>query len=163
MNGGTSQNERTTASPKNVPFMVDERSVLDMVLFTLQYAKKIKYFNLQNIPNGNWTPFFLNDPVFVVALVADAETQRFSVLNDSLQYRLSESTGGQKVKLEEEIAENILELASYLYKWLDLFEDAGYSGPLLNEIRDILNYLQSDIGSVLPFQKKFHPATFRIW
>lgn len=163
MKGGTSQNERTTASPKNVPFLVDERSILDMVLFTLQYSKKIKYFNLQNIPNGTWTPFFLNDPVFIVALIADAETQRFKVLNDSLQYKLSESTEDRKSELEEEIAENILELASYLYKWLNLFEDAGYSGPLLNEIRDILNYLKTEIVSVLPFQKKFHPANFRIW
>src|SRR5690606_30106296 len=124
--------------------------------------KRIKYFDFQNIPNGTWTPFFLNDPVFVVALIADAETQRFKVLNDSLQYRLGEAADDQKVKLEEEIAENILGLASYLYKWLNLFEDAGYSGPLLNEIRDILTYLQADIASVLSFHKKTDPSSFRI-
>ncbi|ERM81208.1 hypothetical protein P872_20190 [Rhodonellum psychrophilum GCM71 = DSM 17998] len=160
MNKGISQNGRLPKALESSYFSVDEHTILDMVQFTLKFSESIHYFSFDNKPSANWKPFFLNDPVFVIGLIAGAEIQHFKSTIDSIQYKLDQGNGYQKKELEEEVCTHILSLAAHIVRWSDLLEESNFSGPLLQEINNILKFLEGEIVAVLPLQKKFSAGFF---
>lgn len=163
MRNGTNQLNRFSPALKKDFFQVDERSVRNMIQFTLQYAEKIKYFNFQNKPTNNWKPFFLNDPLFLFALIAGTEIYSYKSNNDTLLYKLKETNSIQKNGIENQLSENILNLANKVWVWRSLLESTNYRGALLKEIKNIQNYLKGEIPLVLGFQKKYKPSDFDIF
>lgn len=93
INKGVSQDERLPQAllPGNIP--IDDRSTVDLVAFLGEYASLLNYYSTdaqgQLVKDGDWS-FFVNDPVFRLAEIANASQQQnreildliFSVLQD---------------------------------------------------------------------------------
>jgi hypothetical protein len=52
-------------------FKIDERSLSDLLLFALRYSRTLQYYNLENVPDGDWQPFILNDVSTFIAKLGD--------------------------------------------------------------------------------------------
>lgn len=50
--------------------LVDARTEQDWLFFLGEFAALINFYDQDNTVNGNWTPFLLKDPVFLVAAIA---------------------------------------------------------------------------------------------
>ena len=57
-NDGTNQLQRMVPSLEPAYAKVDERTMADFLKYAYQLAKEIRFYNLQNLPEGDWTPFF---------------------------------------------------------------------------------------------------------
>ncbi|MEO9871522.1 baseplate J/gp47 family protein [Ekhidna sp.] len=55
---GTSQGARSSRSLTPSSFLVDDRSVDDLMEYVEKYADVIQYYDQQNRPNGSWRSFF---------------------------------------------------------------------------------------------------------
>ena len=58
---GTSQADRQLAALDPAYVAVDERSLKDLLAFAQQYAKELRYFNLDNQALGDWSAFLSPD------------------------------------------------------------------------------------------------------
>ncbi|MEM9685722.1 MAG: baseplate J/gp47 family protein [Bacteroidota bacterium] len=59
---GTTQRERLSDTLLPEYILVDERSREDLMHFIAEYAKNLRYFNLQNEEEGTWETFFSENP-----------------------------------------------------------------------------------------------------
>lgn len=64
-----SQAGRFPAALHDAYFRVDERSTGDFIHFASKYAAFITYYNSQNRPDGDWTPFFEKDPAVILYII----------------------------------------------------------------------------------------------
>jgi hypothetical protein len=159
MKNGINQSGRQLAALDPSYVVLDERSLLEMVQFTLNYAEAVSYHNFQNKPVGNWKHFLLNDPVFIVGLIAATSLDSYKLRQEELEVGLKESDGSS-AKNKEELAQNLLALIQNLIYWENLFQSCRYTGPLFKEILNGIKYLEPMILLVLPLQKKFSTADF---
>lgn len=153
MNQGVSQNGRFQKALEGNYFSVDERSMLDLLQFTIQYAEKVRYFDFNDKTSNTWKPFFMNDPLFIIALISGTDLQPFKKTHDSLMVQLIETDESQKIEIEKKLAFNILKLARYLITWQKLFVEAKYEGSILKEIKNSIGYVRSDLGKILSIHK----------
>src|SRR5690348_6740512 len=79
---GTSQDGRLSSAlePSHAP--VNEHGVKDGIVFAQGYAALLKYFNGQNLEDGDWTPFFGTDVSvpLAVAAIEDVESYKSNTL-----------------------------------------------------------------------------------
>ena len=162
MNQGVSQNGRFQKALEGNYFSVDERSMLDLLQFTIQYAEKVRYFDFNNQTSNTWNPFIMNDPLFVIAKIAGTDLNNFKTKHDPLLYKLNESNGIQKTNLKRQVATNILELAKHFKIWEDWLLHSNFSGPLLQEIQNSLNYLSDRLHKIIKKQENITPEDLGI-
>lgn len=159
MNNGINQSGRMPKS-LNPDFVVhDERTLLDLVQFTLSYAESVYYFSLEKKPVGTWRSFLLNDPVFIVGLIASTSLNPYKLRQE--EYELKGGANFEKSsKIRAKMAENQLAMIQNLFLWEGFFQDCNYSGPVTKEIKNGINSLESIIHSLLPAQKLYLPSDF---
>lgn len=159
MKNGINQSGRPLL-PLDPSFVVpDERSVLDLVQFTLNYSQSVSYHDFQNKPLGTWKPFLLKDPVFIAGLIASTTLDSHKLRQDDLASR-AESKGKSGREIQEAMAVNLLSMIRHLMVWEELFNDCNYSGPLAKEIMNSRKFLEPIIRDVLPFQKRYRTFDF---
>ncbi|WP_289659393.1 hypothetical protein [Flavobacterium panacagri] len=52
------------------PYLIDSRTEQDWLYFLTEFSKLINFYNDNNIIEGNWNPFLLKDPVFLMASIS---------------------------------------------------------------------------------------------
>ena len=57
-NDGTNQLQRMLPTLEPAYAQTDERTLVDFLKYAYQLAKEIRYYTIQNQPEGDWTPFF---------------------------------------------------------------------------------------------------------
>ncbi len=67
---GTSRRQRTLAALAPTSVMVDERSLEDFLVFALDFSRQVRYYDLQNHPDGNWEDFWACDPTIAIAVIS---------------------------------------------------------------------------------------------
>lgn len=72
---GTTQQQRQQEAllPENT--LIDERSLFDMLRYLHKYAPLLRYYNLSNIPVGDWVDFIENNPTCSLALFSAIDLQ----------------------------------------------------------------------------------------
>jgi len=159
MKNGINQSGRLLASLDPTFVRPDERSLLDLVQFTLNYSEAVSYYNFQNKPIGTWKPFLLNDPVFIVGLIASTSLEAYKLRHDELAASANENRAKDK-KLMEQMGENLLSMIKNLIYWQDLFQGCNYSGPILKEIMNGIRFVEPVVQAALPFQKRLKGSDF---
>lgn len=160
MKNGITQSERMIQELEPHYVVPDERTLLELVQFTLSYAKSVSYFDFHNKPLGNWKPFLLNDPIFITGMIASTSLESYKIRQDDLASKAENNPKGNK-KFREGMADNLLSMIKNIYKWEDLFMDCNYAGPLLNEIINSRRFLEPIIKSTLQFQHKHKASDFQ--
>ncbi|WP_439490150.1 hypothetical protein [Algoriphagus sp.] len=159
MKNGINQSGRMLA-PLDPTFVgLDERSLLELVQFTLNYAEAVSYFNFQNKPVGTWKPFLLNNPVFITGLIASTSLESYKLRQDDLVSKADERLDTDK-KPKEEMAENLLAMIKNLIYWEDLFRSCNYTGSILKEIMNGIKFVEPVIKMGITLQKRFKASDF---
>lgn len=52
------------------PHLIDGRTEQDWLYFLTEFGKLINFYNVSNTIEGNWSPFLLKDPVFLMASIS---------------------------------------------------------------------------------------------
>ncbi|KZS39755.1 hypothetical protein AWE51_08885 [Aquimarina aggregata] len=127
MNKGTSQKYRNNTSLNPNYISIDERSMLDLVQFTIDYSENINYYNLDNKIAGDWKPFFLNDPAFIIAMIAATNINTFKINNESI------SNESHTTSIEE-IKKQLIRMINLISYWSTLLKKSDHKDPLLKEL-----------------------------
>ena len=79
MNRGTSQGKRNTKALQEDYVLIDNRSILDMMHFTLDFSKHVNFYGLNNEVIDDWQAFFLKDSAFLIAKIAAIDIQSYNI------------------------------------------------------------------------------------
>ena len=75
MTPGSAQYERALAALDVHSAKVDDRSLMDLILFTAKLSNHIKYYSLHNVESGTWSSFFQNDSSYLLCNIQDIDVQ----------------------------------------------------------------------------------------
>ncbi|HKJ40508.1 MAG TPA: hypothetical protein VKA27_00390 [Sunxiuqinia sp.] len=131
MNKGISRKSRKDQALNADYVSVDERSLLDMVQFSLDFSRFINYYGAQNKVTGRWNSLLLNDPAFISAMIAGTELERFK-LNDDIDVQLDQ---GRDLARLNELTNELIRIVK---RWSTLFSLSNYKGTLQKEIDKLL-------------------------
>lgn len=68
---GANQSERMLKALMPEFVKIDERSTSDFLAFAARYAELVRYYDMNNSPDGDWTRFFKNDlSVFIATIIS---------------------------------------------------------------------------------------------
>ncbi|WP_113922144.1 hypothetical protein [Cognataquiflexum aquatile] len=177
MGKGSKQTERKPKALEESYFSVDERSLMDLLNFTLHFAEKVNYFDFSNnLQTYSWKPFFENDPLFIMAKIAGTDLRPYKKTHDILINNYSEVNNQLKDKdgkspanileltnqlKEKEIilSANIFELTGHLNDWKSKLMESNYSGPFSNEIENSWDTIESDvINKIKNLKNLYNPS-----
>lgn len=148
MNKGISQELRYNKALETDFIPIDERSMLDLVQFTLTYAEQIQYYNFSNEPDGDWRPFFLNDSAFIIALIAGTDLARYKTENDEIVFEYGDADHQGKVVLIAKSVDNILNMSHHIVHWSELLFNSGFSGSLSDELRQLVDSIRKHLAYI---------------
>ena len=132
MNKGTSRKLRKNKALNPEYISIDERSLLDLVQFTLNFSQNLNFYNFHNKVIDNWKTFLLNDSAFVLAAIASTDTGQFKTDFNELESRPDNSG------VEERIKNATGQINSVITSWAEMLKRSNYEGILLNEMEKIL-------------------------
>ena len=87
---GTSQQQRQRQALAKDYVHVDERTPADLLIFARRLAGQLKFYDLENKLNGDWSGFFTNDVSFLIAILANNDTKVFKEKWDGLVKQLKQ-------------------------------------------------------------------------
>jgi hypothetical protein len=84
-------------NPKN--FHIDDRDVLDFILFIKEYSKGVHFYNKKNKKDGTWHELLKSDETFLIAEISKFDILNFSIYRVNLIKKYDEafSIEGKKV------------------------------------------------------------------
>ncbi|HTR00574.1 MAG TPA: hypothetical protein VMH83_11310 [Candidatus Acidoferrum sp.] len=140
-------------------FPVDERTPRDLLAFAARYARLINFFDQNNRHSGDWSRFFLKDPVILTAAISKTayklQYRSFRKLVDKLARSLSATpaanatTTAAASALEQDfnrLFELVAGIFSTLDHWVTDMELDSRSYPLKDFVRKRIG---GDIGQIL--------------
>lgn len=132
MNRGTSRYSRKSRLLKANYISIDERSLLDRIIFTLNFAETVNLYGLQNKVTGNWKQLLEGDPAFIIADIAHTDLNSRKL---SLQESISEIEEDNIEEINGIYQAEVKELNQLINNWAKRLDAAGYTGPLSQEIK----------------------------
>ncbi|MCD6066920.1 MAG: hypothetical protein K0S33_1746 [Bacteroidetes bacterium] len=79
-------------------FRIDEKTLADFSRFAAEYGKQISYFNFHNRPDGDWAPFFRDDPTICLLFLQSLDTESWTAKAAEM-LQLVDKTKDEGVKL----------------------------------------------------------------
>jgi hypothetical protein len=133
MNKGTSQKLRKNKVLNPEYISIDERSMLDLVQFTLNFSQNLNFYNFHNKVVDNWKNFLLHDSAFVLATIASTDTGNFEKEFNSLESGTDDSDVGERM------IRATGRIYSLFSNWAEMLKQTNYEGILLNELEKLLH------------------------
>lgn len=134
MNKGSSQETRKNVVLREDYISIDERSMLDLVQFTLDYSEHVNFYGFQNTVIDNWNSFLLNSPAFILGMIAGTDVKKFELKDDDLE---SWSNPEEELRI---IQIQIQDIFTLITRWHDLLTNTNYRGILYTEIDNLKSY-----------------------
>jgi hypothetical protein len=69
LNGAASQADRLRGAPHPDRIEPDGRTMAQLLAFGARYGALVRFYDLSDTPNGNWTAFFTSDPSITLAVL----------------------------------------------------------------------------------------------
>lgn len=133
---GTSQLSRSYYLNDDNFVHIDEMSFHELVCYAKKLAKNIRYFNLDNQPEGNWDELLNSDEITVISEIIVVDTKE---IETEFVENLKSDFGDPDEYLNRQI-DLILKLAEFVDSWyVQLsFIDAYYTGGLIKTIAELI-------------------------
>lgn len=132
MNKGTSRESRKNKALNADYIPVDERNLPDLVQFTLDLSQFVNFYGPQNKLAGHWNTFLLNDPAFIIAMIAGTNLNQFKLNTEDFEYQPDVS--GEI----EHVQQATNEILAVVESWSGLLSASNYKGTLQKEIDKLL-------------------------
>ncbi len=103
--------------------LVDARTEQDWLFFLGEFATLINFYDQDNTVNGNWAPFLLKDPVFLVAAIAKTKVADLHAIyfktKTALQQLFTKGIELGKIGIGiNDMLEQIFHVFVYLKRWI---------------------------------------------
>ncbi|MEE1944505.1 hypothetical protein VRU48_05255 [Pedobacter sp. KR3-3] len=103
--------------------LVDARTEQDWLFFLGEFATLINFYDQDNTVNGNWAPFLLKDPVFLLATIAKTKVADLHAIYFKTKTRLQQlfAKGIELGKIGigiNDMLEQIFQVFVYLKRWI---------------------------------------------
>ncbi|MBE16826.1 MAG: hypothetical protein CL867_11315 [Cytophagaceae bacterium] len=143
MNKGVSRKSRENKALRPEYFAVEERSILDKMLFSLAFAKDVNYYNSQNEKEGDWFSFFDKDAAFAVAKIINAPIKHFKAKSDALL------TDPKQFEHQiPELLENAFAMTAVVVDWYNTLKQTTYTGILLGELEALKEDIKPNLSKI---------------
>lgn len=156
IHNGTHQKDRVAKEllPENL--RIDERGTKDFLQFAHQYAELLKYFNENNIEEGNWQCFFSGGILGILSIVTSIDLEAIDEKYCRAELDFWESLEAASEEEKDQVRKDkyqallncIYDLAKQIHKMC---------GDLPNELglkKEVLAFIKSDIGNALLGNKR---------
>jgi len=129
------------------PYLIDGRTEQDWLYFLTEFSKLINFYNDSNTIEGNWSPFLLKDPVFLMASIS--KTNYKSLYSDykngcnEIQRLVKNENGGNP---HSRALNNLFDRITAIYKIIE-----RWTHYMLNntEIYDLKTYILQEVKTRL--------------
>ena len=137
MNKGTSQELRKNKALDTAYIKIDERSMLDMVRFTLDFSEYIIFNSSDNKTTANWQMLLLQDSAFIMAMIASTDLNKLQIS--------SENTSSQaKNPGEKDILNELTNsITTTIENWSELLKHTNDQKTLFTEIGQAIDSIRS--------------------
>lgn len=127
--------------------LIDGRKELDWLYFLTEFSKLINFYNDTNTIEGNWNPFLLKDPVFLMASISKTN---YKPLYASYKTSCTEIQKLSQEKNTANLSANALDkLFDHLTSIYKIIERWTHYMQINNEIYDLKNYIIHEVKSKL--------------
>lgn len=145
--------------------LIDGRSEKDQLRMLVDFASLFNFYDQDNTINGNWSPFLLKDPVFLVASIAKTSFQKVYTLfiNTCVQLQLT-----LKKAIEDSVISNtfnqlfkqLTSVFQTIQEWTNYMKNSSYDYNLktyvINNVKETYSLL---LWSLLEFQQALTEET----
>ncbi len=130
MNKGTGRKNRMNPTLKGDYVSIDERSLLDRIQLTLDYAKEIKFYSWdEEVITDGWQTFFRRDSAFIIAEIANSNLDQFKVKDPPFDVKNIEMLDFLELRMRQLLASN-------------------YRGSLVQEMKMLIKSIKGDLAKV---------------
>ncbi|MCI4670775.1 MAG: hypothetical protein MRZ79_21750 [Bacteroidia bacterium] len=140
LNNGTSQQNRNNKylQPKYVE--LNNWNTADYLRFAYEFSANLNYYNEENLPQGDWSDFFSQGPVNMLAIISsvdqDAFLHKYNEAEVNFWRKYKKGARGKEIeRAYQELIDRIYEIAD---KIRQLCEDIPQAMPLKREILEII-------------------------
>ena len=137
MNKGTSQETRKSKALSADYIALDERSMLDMMQFTLDFSENINFYDYQKNRVDSWKPFLLNDSAFVIAMIAATDLNEFKIADNNSEYQAKNTNNEDHIN---SLKKNIFKT---IKQWQLFLTRSNYKGILINESGKLIDSVEN--------------------
>ena len=143
---GTSEITRYSKALEPTYFSVDERSLSELLTFSIEYARFIRFKNLENQWEGDWAVFFENNLAFLLGTISafevESHTKKFNRVHQLLETE-------EHLKERLEILWELFELTFAHFRTLDEWYRRSKSDVVHLEKNGLVRHLQNAIDPKL--------------
>ncbi|MEN2399215.1 hypothetical protein GKZ90_0005470 [Flavobacterium sp. MC2016-06] len=138
-----SRNESLVPSP----YLIDGRDEQDWLYFLTEFSKLINFYNDTNTIDGNWNPFLLKDPVFLMVSISKTNYKNLhSIYKNScteIQNLLQKQIDGNLTSIAlNKLFDHITSIYKIIERWTHYMQSS-------NEIYDLKNYIIHEVKTKL--------------
>ncbi len=129
MNKGTGRKNRMDPTLRADYVSIDERSLLDRIQLTLDYAEEIKFYSWdKEVITEGWQSFFRRDSAFIIAEIANSDLEKFKVQVPPFDVMNTEMLDFLELRMR------------YLL-------ESNYRGSLVQEMEMLIKSIKNDLAS----------------
>jgi hypothetical protein len=127
---GVSQAERFSKALLPDYVKVDERTTADLLAFSSDYARLIRYYDINNNVDGNWEPFLIHDVSVFLSIISVTDIQAFNEKERKILETLSNGYGLDLYRELYHLFELTHQVISTINKWYIVARElnTSYSG-----------------------------------
>lgn len=145
--------------------LIDGRSEKDQLRMLVDFASLFNFYDQDNTINGNWSPFLLKDPVFLVASIAKTPFQKVYSLfiNTCVQLQLTLKKTIKDTFISNtfnQLFEQLTNVFQTIQDWTNYMKNSSYEYNLktyvINNVKETYSLL---LWSLLEFQQALTEET----
>ncbi len=115
--------------------LIDSRTEQDLLSFLVNYASLINFYDHHNHIDGDWTPFLLKDPVFLLASIAKTNFKQLHILyvktSLNVEQTLTKDQDSKKVaQAIHQLFDQLLDVFAYIEQWTHFMQKSDKVYPL---------------------------------
>lgn len=150
LNGAPSQLDRWLEALGPEYAKPDGRTFQQLLDFATKYGSLIRFYNLEDTPDGDWAPFFLSDTTLILAAVDDLHpAEREATFEQSARRTREARSFHEKFDRLRDTFGVVLDLAREVDRWLTGL-DLNLENPVSRVLRtQIASAIGADLGAAL--------------
>ncbi|MGH2664790.1 hypothetical protein [Flavobacterium sp.] len=129
------------------PCLIDGRTEQEWLYFLTEFSKLINFYNNTNTIEGNWNPFLLKDPVFLMASISKTN---YKILHSTYKNSCVEIQklllNGSEGNLTSNALDKLFDHLTSIYK---IIERWTHYMQISSEIYDLKNYILHEVKTKL--------------